>query len=616
MARAAAVLAVLAPLSPTWAATVLDKSISVLVQTDGTVAEHTRIAVRLDSAQDLAAWSPYPIFLDENRKLLDLTAFATRPDGTVVKIGRKGQDTAELAASWEIHSSRKVRTVEIPTVPLGSVLTLDYTVEEKPYFPSGALHLGGTGDRIEHLKVEVGGAGIAPSGWRWRLDGSREGLDVQEGPGRVVVTASGLPAVTPPDHSPDRLGPVLRYSWGPVSTWPGVGRWYQSLLAATPRGTEAVRKKAQEIAGGIPGKRQKTEALAAFARRDVRYVAVEVGIGGYRPAPPADVLTRRWGDCKDKSLLLVDLLGAAGIEAYPALIRLAPKGRVDALFPTPDEFNHVVVAVPAAGLEAGPEDTVAGGYLFIDATETLGSAFWFPASDQDQEALVVRGDQSLLVHTAVRPAAESRLLEVTVAATAEGNGVGQVHLDVTGEAGAAWVERLATRRPEQNEADARALLGGALPGANLSSLGLKVSREGVPSLRISARVEIPGLLPGGGPALSFQPATLHGLPAPGLLEGRTVPVVLTPEVTRSVWRIQLPEGACPPAAADAAVDNELGSFHQKVSVEGGTLTVERRAEVKSRWIEPARFPALKELALAEHRAGKRLIRLECGAERR
>jgi hypothetical protein len=92
-------------------------------------------------------------------------------------------------------------------------------------------------------------------------------------------------------------------------------------------------------------------------------------------------------------------------------------------------------------------------------------------------------------------------------------------------------------------------------------------------------------------------------------------MVLTPEVTRSVWRVQLPEGTCPPAAQDAAqntgVDNDLGSFHQRVAMEGGLLTVERRAELKSRWIEPARFPALKELALAEYRAGKRLVRLEC-----
>jgi hypothetical protein len=604
--------------APASAATILDKSIAVEIRADGSVVERTQLAVRLDSAQDFGAWSPYPIYLDENRKLVDLKAYATEPGGRVVKVGRKGLDTAEVTAEFEIHSSSKLRTVEIPAVPVGSVFTLDYQVEEKPYFPSGQIHLGTAGDRIERLRVEVKGA-PASAGWRWRLDGSKDGLKVEESPGRLLVTASGLPAVTATEHAPEALGPVLRYAWGPLATWPGVGRWYQGLVAGVPHGAAPLRRKAAEIAGGIAGRRQKIEALAAFARKDVRYVAVEVGIGGYRPAAPEDTMTRRWGDCKDKSVLLVDLLEAAGVEAYPALVRLAPMGRVDADFPAPDEFNHVIVAVAAAGLETTPDDPVAGGFLFIDATETLGSAFWLPPGVEDQEALVVRGEHSLLVHTPVRPDRESRLLEVTLATTAQGDGVGQASLELTGEMGAAWVNRLATRRPEENEADARALLGGALPGATLTALAVKTSREGVPSLRISARVQIPGFLPGGGSggssggssAGSFQPASLHGMPAPGLLEGRTVPMVLTPEVTRSVWRLQLPEKSCPPAAQDSAVENSLGSFHQKVTMEGGLLTVERRAELKSRWIEPDRFPALKELALAEYRAGRRLVRLEC-----
>ncbi|MEA2695665.1 MAG: hypothetical protein QOJ16_5052, partial [Acidobacteriota bacterium] len=592
-----------------------DQSITVSVRADGAVAEHTKIAVRLYTARDLAAWSPYPIYLDPDRKLVDLSAHITEPGGRVVEVGRRGLDIADIAEP-EGQVSQKLRALEIPVVLPGSVFTLDYEVLEKPPFPSGSIRLGGTRDKIDQLRVEVGSAGEALPGWRWRLDGPREGLHVEETPGRVVVTASALPVLSRPDHSPESVGPVLRYSWGPVSTWQGIGRWYQGLVAALPRGTPAVRRKAEEIAGGIAGRRQKVEALAAFARREIRYVAVEPGIagaGGYRPAPPADVLARRWGDCKDKSVLLVDLLNAAGIEAYPALIRLAPKGRLDADFPAPNEFNHLVVAVPAAGLAPRPDDPVTGGFLFVDATETLGSAFWLPSYDQDQDALVVRGDESLLVHTAVRPDSESQVLEVNLATTPQGDGVGQASLELTGGVGATWVNRLATRRREENEADARALLGVALPGATLSTLGIKASLSGVPSLRISARVQIPRLLPGASPTRSFRPATLHGMPAPRLLEGRTVPVVLTPEVTRSIWRVQLPAGTCPPPAQDAAVDNDLGSFHQKIALEGGLLTVERRAEIKSRWIEPDRFPALRELALAEYRAGKRSVRLECVA---
>jgi len=47
-------------------------------------------------------------------------------------------------------------------------------------------------------------------------------------------------------------------------------------------------------------------------------------------------------------------------------------------------------------------------------------------------------------------------------------------------------------------------------------------------------------------------------------------------------------------------------------MEGSLLTIERRAELTRRWIEPERFNALKELAVAERKAGKRLVRLECG----
>src|SRR5690349_6025753 len=75
---------------PAAAATVLDKSTTYAIRADGGVTEHVQLAVRLDSAQDLSNWSPYSIYIDDNRKLTDLKAFATQPDGKVVKVGRKG----------------------------------------------------------------------------------------------------------------------------------------------------------------------------------------------------------------------------------------------------------------------------------------------------------------------------------------------------------------------------------------------------------------------------------------------------------------------------------------------------------------------------------------------
>lgn len=88
------------------------------------------------------------------------------------------------------------------------------------------------------------------------------------------------------------------------------------------------------------------------------------------------VVSRAWGDCKDKSPLLVDLLREVDIEALPALILLADDRRIDPQFPSPNQFNHEIVAVPAGEVEVTEEDPMAGGYLFLDPTQTRGGARW------------------------------------------------------------------------------------------------------------------------------------------------------------------------------------------------------------------------------------------------
>jgi len=102
------------------------------------------------------------------------------------------------------------------------------------------------------------------------------------------------------------------------------------------------------------------------------------------------------------------------------------------------------------------------------------------------------------------------------------------------------------------------------------------------------------------------------MPAPGLLDERTLPVVTAPFSNRATWRVTLPQAPCPPAPGqDVAVDNPVGSFRQTFALEGGKLVLERSAELRSRWIEPETFAALKEVSLAEYRAVKRRLRLAC-----
>lgn len=602
-----------AGVAPAAAATVLERSIDVEIRPDGSVSERTRLRVRLDEAGDFARWSPYPVYLDDNRDLVNLEASATRPDGKTFKVSRRDLDTAQVAAGYELHSSRSYRTVSFPSVPVGSVLALDCEVRERPWFPSGVVPLGSS-DPTEKLRVAVRGGG---AGWRWKIDGSLPGLQVQESAGGITVTASGIPRVVPPERAPGiaEEGALLRYAWGDLAGWEGVGLWYEGLLSQVARNAEPVRARARELIARLPDRRQRLEALVSFARRQVRYVAVEVGIGGYRPHPPQQVMERLWGDCKDKALLLVDLLREAGIEAYPALVRLDPEGRVDREFPSPDQFNHEIVAVPAEGLGLGEDVPVSGGYLFLDATQETGGLAWLQPAVQDQEALVVRGGRGELVRTPILHRFEGLRLAVDLDLAAGGEAAGSARLDLSGEPGAAFLKLHEGGKPVDVDRAVRQVFNAFLPaGAALDGIRWQSIEGGVPEVRLEANVKVPSLgspaEAGGLPAIPLP--SQADLPPPGLLDGRTVPVVGQPFSSRVTWKVKLPREGCKSESPEVKTENDLGAFRQKVSVDGRTLILEREAELRRRWIDPASFPALKEIALAESRTNKRRLRLSCG----
>jgi hypothetical protein len=594
------------------AATVLDRTVQVAIRPDGSVIERERLRVRLETDRDFAAWSPYVIYLDENREIESLSAAVIRTDGKIENVSRKALDTHEVVGAGELHSSRKLRSVSFPLVPVGSILSLDSAVKVRPYFPAGFVDLGTSSSPTEMLRVEVKGGG---TGWRWRLDGSLPSLEVKETPGGVEITGRSLPRLSPPDFAPALAssGAVLRYAWGDTAGWEKVGSWYERLTAEVPRGTEPVRAKARELTAGLSGRREKLEALLAFARKQVRYVAVEVGIGGYRPHTPREVLERRWGDCKDKAFLLIDLLREAGIEAWPVLVLSQGGDRVDREFPNPYQFNHLIVAVSAEGLGLSESDPVASGYLFVDPTQPLGALSWLHPSTQDQEALVIRGGRGELVRTPIRQQSEGKKLSVDVSLSPAGEATGEARLELLGAAGWAYLDLMQTRRPDEIDRVVLESLGGLLPGVKLEQPKLAAHDSGVPSATLTAKVNL--VLPQvyePGSVSPFPVPALVEMPAPGVLDGRELPVVADPFSTQVTWSVTLPQDGCPPAAGqELAVENALGSFRQSFKLDGRKLTLERRSELRRRWIEPADFAALKEISLAELRASKRRLRVEC-----
>lgn len=130
--------------------------------------------------------------------------------------------------------------------------------------------------------------------------------------------------------------------------WDEVVSWALPLYKISPPNAElAIRIEKWKSELQTPEAR----ALAAlrFVQDEIRYLGIELGRYSHQPNPPDRVFARRFGDCKDKSMLLATILMSLGIEAAPALANTRSGKTLDSQQPSPFGFNHVIVQAKLAG---------------------------------------------------------------------------------------------------------------------------------------------------------------------------------------------------------------------------------------------------------------------------
>ena len=105
-------------------------------------------------------------------------------------------------------------------------------------------------------------------------------------------------------------------------------------------------------------------AILDYVQNNIRYTSVNGGIGSYRPALPSEVIDRNFGDCKDKTLLLIHLFDKLGIEeAYPAFVNSTSGKRLNEYLPGLALFDHVIARCKIGGeiCWIDPSQTLQGG---------------------------------------------------------------------------------------------------------------------------------------------------------------------------------------------------------------------------------------------------------------
>ena len=174
------------------------------------------------------------------------------------------------------------------------------------------------------------------------------------------------------------------------------------------------------------------EPVCRFVQKEITYLSIMIdsdSMAGYRPHPANEVWQNRYGDCKDKAVLLCTMLRAVGVEARVTLVNHGAPRRNVADWPSA-YFNHAIVAIPCR--EAPPEGSTvvqAGGkdYVLFDPTDERVPWGLLPRRDAGGLGLILAPEVSAPVPIPVLPST-NETIESKINTTLAENGSASVEI--------------------------------------------------------------------------------------------------------------------------------------------------------------------------------------------
>ncbi|MGH9971228.1 MAG: DUF3857 domain-containing transglutaminase family protein [Pyrinomonadaceae bacterium] len=149
--------------------------------------------------------------------------------------------------------------------------------------------------------------------------------------------------ITVEDSIPAWFEPYPTISLSQFQTWQDVVQWALPLYNVSGPNPPELAAKTERWRADFASPEQRAVAALRFVQDDIRYLGIELGRYSHQPTEPAKVLSRRFGDCKDKSLLLTSILRSLEIDAAPALVNTSAGRSLDNRQASPFSFDHVIV---------------------------------------------------------------------------------------------------------------------------------------------------------------------------------------------------------------------------------------------------------------------------------
>ena len=430
----------------------------------GAVDHYAEQALQIQSPQGLAALGGLTVVWDPETDVVTVHKAHVVRGGRVIDLLAAGQSFTVLRREQNLEASmldgQLTATLQPEGLQVGDVIRVAYTLTRTdPVLGAHSEQLASVLSPLPTRRLRYRALWPKEKSLRWRAtDGvAAPRLSTVGSETELVVEMTDATAPEPPALAPARFAEVGQLELSDYSDWSQVSTLMAPYYArATVLGADSpLRAELQTIRAASRDPKVRAAAALRLVQDRVRYVYQGMNNAGYVPAGADETWSRRFGDCKGKTVLLLALLRELGVEAEPALVSVEHGDGLDARLPMLAIFDHVLVRAVVGGKVYWLDPTRQGdGGLDLLRTPDYG---W---------ALPVRpagsGLERLSVQPLERPDSDLRLrvdasgglfapAPVQAEAVLRGEAANVVHLGLSGASAADAEEALKSYWSEQLE---------------------------------------------------------------------------------------------------------------------------------------------------------------------
>ena len=407
------------------------------VEPDGKTILRYREVIKILRPQGRDYAHPVARF-NKDHKLVSFHIWSIGSDGHQYTI-KDNQIVEGGSQEWGIlYDDLRFKTADVPGADPGGVVAYEYTVQAPIYSGEESWEFQNP-IRTTKSVFEVD----LPPGWQhralWRKYASAEPTVVA--PNHFHWELTNIPGI---DMESVPLAPAEEALAGRMEVyfsanalpegeqlWTRIGEWYTQLAAPQSEGPADIANASRALTSTNADFMERIQKVAAFMQQQIRYVGIEIGIGGYIPHSAEDVYRNRYGDCKDKATLLISMLDAVGVRATWVMVD-TNRGVVDPTVPSL-MGDHMIAAIEIPkgydnpSLKAVVKAKTGKRYLIFDPTNQYVPIGLLPTYLQGSYGLLMAGaDSEAIALPILKPDSDTVDRTATFALAADGSLTGSV----------------------------------------------------------------------------------------------------------------------------------------------------------------------------------------------